>query len=192
MKSFGGVSVAASLPVSRRAGVSVTLPDGAVVVLRHGEVGDVAAVAAMHQRCSPASRYKRYLSGLSAPSRRHLVSLVAPPSGHALVAEVGHGDERRVVALANLMWDGPYAEIGLLVEDAWQGRRLGAALLRRLMRLSRDIGVRAVYLHTQPTNLALIRLVAGLGIPVRREYADGILTLTVHPDAAPVGRLVAS
>src|SRR6266508_391134 len=143
-------------------------------LLRYAEISDLAAVAAMHQRCSPASRYRRYMSGVAIPSHRHLTSLIAPRYGYAVVAETSDG---QLVALANLMWNGTSAEIALLVEDAWQRHGLGSALLRRLLLLGERIGIREILLHTHPDNVGLIRVVNRLGLPVRRRYADGVLTL---------------
>lgn len=151
--------------------------------MRFADITDLAAVAAMHGRCSPRSRYRRYMSGVAVPSRRHLVSLIAPRYGYAVVAEAGDG---RIVGLGNLMWhrlagDG---EIALLVEDGWQRRGLGTALLKRLHQLAGQIGLGGVALHTHPDNIGLIRVVGALGAPARRRYADGVLTLTL---AVPQG-----
>lgn len=156
------------------------------VTLRFADITDLPAVARMHARCSPRSRYRRYMSGVTTPSRRHLVSLVAPRYGYAVVAEAPDGE---IVGLGNLMWHrlAGDAEIALLVEDAWQRRGLGSALLRRLHRLAAQIGVDAVALHTHLDNVALIRVAEGLGVPVTRRYADGVLTLVLRTAPARAG-----
>ncbi|MGH3715313.1 MAG: GNAT family N-acetyltransferase [Micromonosporaceae bacterium] len=154
------------------------------LTLRYTDISDLPAVAAMHHRCSMRSRYRRYMSGMATPTRRHLVSLIASPYGYAVVAETADG---QIVALGNLMWTRPDAggEIALLVEDAWQRRGLGGALLRRLYQLAGQIGVGSLHLHTHLDNAGLIRAVEALGKPLHRGYADGVLTLTLDTDAVP-------
>jgi GNAT superfamily N-acetyltransferase len=60
----------------------------------------------------------------------------------ALVAETGGG---HLVGVANLISnDDGTGEAALLVEDAWQRRGLGTALLRRLVAVARDRRLQAL------------------------------------------------
>lgn len=91
--------------------------------------GDVAALARMMARCSPRTRYERF----------HGVVTEIPPaylrrclSGEhlALVVE----DAGEIVAFASI---GPSAgetrELAVIVEDGWQGRGVGRALVSALL-----------------------------------------------------------
>jgi GNAT superfamily N-acetyltransferase len=158
----------------------VVLVDGAQVTLRRARRGDLEAITDMHGRCSSASLYRRYLVGTPAVPHAQLERLLAPERGRALVAEA----DGRVVALTNLMWDGTEAEIALLVEDAWQLRGLGTVLLRRLVDVAREADITTVYALTLVDNIPMMRTMARLGLPIERDEADGVVTLTAlldHP-----------
>jgi GNAT superfamily N-acetyltransferase len=98
-------------------------------VIRTLAPGDVAALARMMARCSPRTRYERF----------HGVVTEIPPaylrrclSGEhlALVVE----DAGEIVAFASI---GPSAgetrELAVIVEDGWQGRGVGRALVSALL-----------------------------------------------------------
>ncbi len=92
------------------------------------------------------------------------------------------------MALANVVWDGPEAEVGLLVQDEWQRLGLGTALLRRVAKLLAAQGVEALHAHTHADNAPMIRTMRRLGLPVRHQTDSGIVTLTADVRAdAPVG-----
>jgi GNAT superfamily N-acetyltransferase len=128
----------------------------------------------MHERCSSISRQQRYLSAPPGPVRTQVAQLLA--TGYALVAVAETG---RIVALGNLLWDGPEAEVGLLVEDAWQRRGLGTALLRRAARLATAAGVAVLHARTHGDNSAMIHTLRRLGRPMRHETDGALVTLTV-------------
>lgn len=91
--------------------------------------GDVAALARMMARCSPRTRYERF----------HGVVTEIPPaylrrclSGEhlALVVE----DAGEIVALASIGPSvGETKELAVIVEDGWQGRGVGRALVSALV-----------------------------------------------------------
>ncbi|GAA0265135.1 GNAT family N-acetyltransferase [Cryptosporangium japonicum] len=153
-------------------------PEG-VVTWRRASVTDVDAIAAMHDRCSDETRFRRYHSGLTRVPRKQLARLVNPRLGVALVGEV----DGTIVALGNLMWcgadDATPAELGLLVEDAWQSRGLGTAVTRRLLAAAVDAECDRIHALVRPDNVPMLRLLAGLGLPTHRHWEDGTLTVTV-------------
>ncbi|MEC3974030.1 GNAT family N-acetyltransferase [Amycolatopsis sp. H20-H5] len=147
--------------------------DGTAIVLRKGLPGDADEVSALHQRCSMATLFQRYHTGLRTVPRRWLHRLLMPPRGISLLAVCG----REVVGLGQLIpsADGATAEVSLLVEDAWQRQGIGTGLLARLAALAAAAGhteLRAVCL---PGEDAIFRTAvrAGLGPqrPADREDA---------------------
>jgi N-acetylglutamate synthase-like GNAT family acetyltransferase len=177
----------ALIDVARAAGVAqppappetwwMLLPEGADVAVRRATADDIDAVVDLHARCSLTSRLRRYLAGTNCPSREILAGLLDPERGYSLVAEDRAG---RVIALANLMWSDDGAELALLVEDAWQRRRIGTALARRLMVAANEADVATVRSTVHAGNGAMIRIMAGLGRRLHREYEGGMLTLIAH------------
>jgi GNAT superfamily N-acetyltransferase len=108
----------------------MTCTDGANLVLRQGAPGDADAVFALHDRCSKATLFQRYHTGMRTVPRRWLHRLLVPPRGVSLLAVCG----RDVVGLGQLIpaATGESAEVSLLVEDSWQRKGVGTALMARL------------------------------------------------------------
>jgi RimJ/RimL family protein N-acetyltransferase len=163
----------------------IVLADGGQLTVRVATPDDLEPVVELHQRCSLTSRLRRYLSGTRMPSTTTLARLLSPASGHALVVEDGSG---RLVAMANLIWPSGAEpggtgtpEIAILVEDAWQQRRIGTFLARRLVAVAEELGVGRVRAVVHASNTAMVRIMAGLcqepGHRMHREYDGGMLTL---------------
>lgn len=156
--------------------VTLVLPDGAELTVRPAVRDDLAAIQAMHARCTPRSRERRYLTATSGPTAAQLARLLEPRRGVTLVALAGDG---RLVAMANLVAEGEVAELAVLVEDAWQHRALGTALLRRLVAHGTGAGYAALVAHVHADNapmLAALRRVGRLG---QIDRDGGLLTVTL-------------
>jgi GNAT superfamily N-acetyltransferase len=103
------------------------------LVVRPVEIGDLERVRRLFGRLSPESVYRRFFTMFPAPPASVLRHLTAVDhADHESLAAL-EGDE--IVALAS--WDRApadeaEAEIAVLVEDAWQHRGLGRALVRML------------------------------------------------------------
>jgi GNAT superfamily N-acetyltransferase len=145
--------------VLRQHAVRTTLlmPDGAELLVRPAAADDAEAVRRLHGRSSVATLGRRYPGGPPADAR--LRRLLAPAGGVTLVAQ--HGDQ--VVAMANLLIEGDLGEVALLVEDAWQRRGVGTALLRRLLEYARQAGSAAVVAHAGADNVAMLRTLRRIG-----------------------------
>lgn len=87
----------------------------------------------MHERCSLATRYSRWLAPSSIFPERYLRSVLAGEPEHiAVVAVCGS----RIVGLASAAStsDG-WRELGFLIEDQYQGQGIGGMMLTLLMDL---------------------------------------------------------
>jgi GNAT superfamily N-acetyltransferase len=169
------VDLAAAVAHQGLTRAQVLLPDGAELTVRPADAQDTDAVRRLHERCSARSRYRRYLAGSGIPSDSAMRKLLTPANGYALVADIG--DE--IVALANLVWDGPEAQLGVLVADAWQRRGLGTALSRRALTLAARTGREVVHVHTHADNSPMIRTMHRLKLPLLVETEGPIVTLSV-------------
>jgi GNAT superfamily N-acetyltransferase len=159
---------------------TLLLPDGAELVIRPATADDVEGVLRMHARSSAGTRRLRYPGGAQVPADARLRRLLEPVGGSTLLAV--HLDpvsgEEHVVAMANLLAEGDLGEVALLVEDDWQCRGLGTALLRRLVSWARRNDFAAVVAHTTAENVAMLRTLHRLGAgPADRD--GSMLTLTV-------------
>lgn len=154
----------------------------APVMLRPAEKADLAAISAMHERCGSRTLFLRYFSGTRGPSESHLQRLLSPSKGAALVAEAVHSGQ--IVALGNLVGEGELSEAAVLVEDAWQRKGIGTAVLRRMVSAAAGLGLCAVVLHTHSSNEAMRRTVHRVRPEALFELDSGIATTTI-----PVGRI---
>ncbi|MDI1461983.1 GNAT family N-acetyltransferase [Catellatospora sp. KI3] len=174
------VEVCRAALTRRLAAATMLLPDGTEVALRPAGAHDLAAVDDMHGRCGERSLYLRYLCGTRGPGRSRLARLLTPARGCTMVAETaGAAGRPHVVAVASLIGEGETAEIALLVEDGWQRRGIGTALLRRLVGLAGPSGFRSVTLHTHADNDAMLRTMRRLPDPSRLDRDGTLLSATI-------------
>jgi GNAT superfamily N-acetyltransferase len=157
---------------------SVQLADGSEVVLRETTVADAPLVAALHARCSPETRARRSLSITPGLAAGVLQALVGGDGSTGVLAVTTDGGA--AVGLANLTQDsGPggdaTASIGLLVEDAWQGRGVGTALARKLVELARIAELSELTAVSQTGDHALTRVLRRAGLRPRGRLKEGAL-----------------
>ncbi len=160
---------------------TLLLADGAELLLRPATADDAAAARGLHERSSPRTLHRRYLGG-GPPSDARLRRLLAPAAGTTLVA--AH-DDGRVVALASLVVEGDLGEVALLVEDGWQRRGIGTALLRRLTGHAARAGLTAVTAHVGADDTAMLRTLRRLG-PARTSPPDGGVISVELPVTGPL------
>lgn len=147
------------------------------ILVRPADKSDLAAITAMHERCGRETLLLRYLTGTGGPSARRLERLLRPARGAALVAETVHSGQ--VVGLGNLIGEGELSEAAVLVEDCWQRKGIGTALLRRLLSAASQIGLSAVVLHIHPGNRAMHRTVRRIRADALFESDSGLITATI-------------
>lgn len=176
------VEVAGSVVRQRREHVTLLLADGAELVVRQAMKDDLGAARELHESCSAATLGNRYLGGVI-PGDARLARLLEPAHGMTLVAATPTGG---VVAMANLVAEGELGEVALLVDDDWQRRGLGTALLRRLHAHAERSGFAAVVAHTGAGNVAMLRTLRRLGAgTIQRDGA--LVSVTVPAAGRPVG-----
>ncbi|WP_018656580.1 GNAT family N-acetyltransferase [Actinomadura flavalba] len=172
---------AAPLPASR----VVVLRDGTRATVRPITMADADAVRALHERCSLATRRMRYFSAKPYPPRRVVERFCDPWHGLTLVAE---GPDGSLLGMAHLIHvlDPGVAELAFLVEDDWQGRGLGSALVRLLVELARDRGLAELRATTLSENARMRRLLTRMGGRTRRTDEPAIVEVRVALDGRGV------
>ena len=156
------------------------LKDNTLVAIRVIRPEDEALLRRFHETLSEQSVYQRYLQPLGLSQRTAHERLIRVCFSDydrdiALVAESVSG-ERRILGVARLSKsrgrEDKEAEFALLISDDVQRQGLGSELLRRLIEVARQEGVRGLQAETLPDNAGMIALCRKLGFEVQFS-ADG-------------------
>jgi GNAT superfamily N-acetyltransferase len=143
----------------------------------------------MFDRCTADTRYRRFHGPVKVIPERYLAeALSGSPFHHALVAcaepvPAAEGAVRPggIVALASCrMTDEGAAELGLLVEDAWQRRGLGTRLLRDLAAHASASGLRVLEAQLLAEQAWISGLLRPYGACRLRSTWGGVLNVTVR------------
>lgn len=156
---------------------------------------------------SPLDRQeeRRFIEGLSAESRRfRFLGQVASPSAELVsrltdvdfehdvaFAAIEHSDGRdHIVGVARYSVDatGDNCECAVTVADAWREKGLGTVLMRHLIELARERGMRSMYSVDAVDNVDMRDLARFLGFQTHLDPEDPHLyvhRLDLQPDAAP-------
>lgn len=156
------------------------LRDGSEVCIRPTTPSDGPLVAALHARCSPEARRARFLSPIPRLSPTELETLLGTGIGGGQAVLAVTADGGSAVGLANLDPDGPgVACFSVLVDNLWQGRGLGTALLRRVADAASEQGLTRLTGVARPDNLGITRLFRRAGLHPSAEITHGLVHLHV-------------
>jgi GNAT superfamily N-acetyltransferase len=152
-------------------------PGSSTTALRPGSSGDVGMLIAMHARCSAQTIQRRYHAPMPYLSSRLAHALLTPEPGGSLVMSAGSD----IVGVATFArdHDGQY-EAGLLVEDRWQRRGIGARLLHALGRQAASQGITTLTFFVQPGNDAMLATIRRAGFNPRVKMVDGLLQANIR------------
>jgi len=163
------------------------LSDGEPILIRPIRSEDEPLVAKFHESLSDQTVYLRYfhmenLSARVAHDRLIRKCFIDYDREIALVAEKKTAKEQsQIMGIGRLtMVNGKkQAELAVLVSDAFQRRGLGIELVRRLICVARDEGVREITANILPENIAMRALANRFGFVARTKEDPGIFTLSL-------------
>ncbi|MGK7914822.1 MAG: bifunctional acetate--CoA ligase family protein/GNAT family N-acetyltransferase, partial [Prochloraceae cyanobacterium] len=154
-----------------------TMRDGTPVTIRPIRPEDEPLMIQFHQTLSEDSVYLRYfhmmkLSRRTAHEKLTRICFIDYNRDMALVADHKHPTtgEHQVLGVGRLskMHGVDEAEFSLLVSDSCQRQGLGTELLRQLVEIGRDEGIKRIKAEILPINRAMQRVSEKLGFRVRR------------------------
>ena len=165
---------------SSSAGELVTLPDGGEVLVRPLTAADGPELLRGLEQLSPRSRYRRFLGTPNiGPSEIRYLTDVDHHDHEALGAsEPGTGAGIGVARYIRQRGT-DIAEIAVTVEDAWQGRGVGTALLTRLADRARAEEIRRFTGLLLADNEPARALLAQIGTAEFRNAGGGTVEATV-------------
>ncbi len=151
---------------------------GGTVWIRLSRPEDAEAVAAMHERCSERTRYRRYLRGAG---QWRDVALRWLTGGHRGATVVAMSEEGVIVGLGNVFpdaqEDGVAAEIAVIVEDAYQGRGIGTRLVRHMIVLAERLGFEELVATVLAENGEMLQVLDDTGLDWDRELKNAVITM---------------
>ncbi len=132
---------------------------------------DVDALAALVDRCTDETLYRRFHGAAGPYVRRELERVASPTWLHRSWVAVADEDIR---GTATLTWGrSGETDIAVLVEDAWFRRGIGRALLHRLTTEARRQGVDVLRATVQADNDRAVRFVRGVAPDATVRFAGG-------------------
>jgi GNAT superfamily N-acetyltransferase len=154
-----------------------TVVGGRRLWLRLLERSDANLLRLFFWRLSAETVYRRFLSPIKAPANTLIEKLVDIDhcDREALIAL----DERGIVGVARYGTVGSTREVAVVVADDWQGRGVGAVLLRRLANIARARGISSFHATMLGDNRRAQSLVLGLSPKTTMRFEAGYLVADI-------------
>lgn len=159
----------------------VQLQDGTKAILRPIKPEDEMLIGALLERCSPQTISLRFFQTAIDIRHESLVRFCQIDYDReiAFVCVIRDGDEEKIVGDVRISRDpdGVDADMGILVEDAWQGKGVGKSLCSYAIEVARDLGVKRVWMDILKMNTNMLRLAERLGFKKHHDEEDSIKVL---------------
>ncbi len=167
-----------------------TLRDGTVVTIRPVQPDDGPRLQALVRRLSPESRFLRFMEYVKelSPAQAARLTDLDYHQRMALAAVIEQGGEERVIAVARYAApagnDPGRAEVGVVVEDAYQGLGLGSHLLAQLTTYARQHGIHTFTATIYPTNERILKFIRSSRLAYQRRFVEGAWEVTISLSAS--------
>jgi acetyltransferase len=133
---------------------------------------DAVLLEALFAELSPRSVYYRFFSPLKALPRHMLARFTQIDYDReiAMVAILEAQDKEKMLGVARVIleWNQKDAEFAVLVGDPWQGRGIGAALLKRCLAVAKERGYTFIHGTVLAENTQMLRLGKKLNFHIHR------------------------
>ena len=157
------------------------VPGAPATTIRPSGCGDLAALGTFFAGLSLHTRVKRFFAPVSpGPAMLHRLGGTAGQAdvlvavrggviiGHAMAVDLASPD-------AGLITD-----VGVVVADAWQGRGVGAALMRALVGRAQARGVTGVSMDVLPSNRAVLAMITSHWAAARTGRSADSVTVQIQ------------
>ena len=162
----------------------ISLSDGTRLTLRPIEGEDTERLMAMHRRLSPGTVRRRFFAMLPelAPTQAFRFTHVDGTDRAAVVAVNEAGDLVGVARYDRFEGTGD-AEVAVVVQDDYQHRGLGTALLTELTGYARAHGIERFVADVLMENSPMFATFIDVGLVGTSEYGSGVahLVMTLPP-----------
>lgn len=162
---------------------SLTLQDGTRVLVRPIRPDDEPKIKGMFYSFSEQTKYLRYHGFLkSMPHHRLQVFCnVDYDTEMALVAVRGEMGQEQIIGVGRYVTTPAKgsAEMAFVVRDDWQRKGIGTYLLKRLVKIGKQSGIRKFVGYVLPENSGMLRTVHHSGFNTETTTEDGVVRVTV-------------
>lgn len=151
---------------------TVILKDGLQVLLRQVGESDQMWLLKMFTTLSPETIYNRFFK-LRRPFTIEEVTkmvLVKPEEEFAIIGTPIQPTELNIIADARYyVEEGTKAEVSIVVQDRWQLKGLGTAMLNHLINIGKQNGIKEFYVYVLSDNAVMIHVAKKLGFKLKSQ-----------------------
>jgi len=154
------------------------LADGRRIEIRALKPEDRDGLLAAVGRTSAQSLYRRFFGARRGFTEREIAFFVNVDFVNhiALVASVEENGRPVIAGGARYVVVAPgEAEAAFAVVDQYQGRGIGAALMRHLAAIAREAGLRQLVAEVLPENIPMLRAFEKSGLPLTTKRDAGVV-----------------
>ncbi len=161
----------------------VTLRDGGCVLIRPIRVTDEPKLRDLFYSLSEHTIYKRFQRIIQRIPHQEMQYYLDVDYRHnmAIVAETcpEEGREPEIVAVAQYFVDRgtDYADVAFIVRDEWQGKGIGANLIRHLIQHAKANGLNGLVADVMLDNRAMLNVFHKSGLEVQSSLREGVCHL---------------
>jgi GNAT superfamily N-acetyltransferase len=159
------------------------LRDGRQIEIRALKPDDEADFLAAVDRASVQSLYRRFFAVKRNFSEKEIAFFVNIDFVNhvALVAVMKEGGRAIIVGGGRYVVVRPgSAEVAFVVIDEYQGQGIGAALMRHLVVIARDAGLKELIAEVLPTNTPMLNVFKNSGLSLKTTREDSVLHVALQ------------
>lgn len=157
------------------------IKNGEAVFIRPIRPEDAPLMVSFFEGLSPRTIYNRFFSLLKCLSPVMLARLtqIDYDRSMALTVFLEHLGYEKMVGLARCIGDADpkNVEFSVMIDDAWQGRGIGAELMKRLISVARTRGVEKIWGTVLAENTQMLALGKKMGFEIKRAEDPGCYEL---------------
>lgn len=147
---------------------------------------DAPRLRALHARLSPESRYFRFFSARAELPLEEAQQLATVDyrTKMAVVALSTQEPEPTIIGVARYGVADPSkpdeADAAIVVEDRFQGRGLGTALLAQLLKYAREHGIQYFIANVDSMNTTMLKLIQRANLTTEMKLKSGVWDIRVR------------
>lgn len=166
----------------------VLLKNGKGILFKSTNQDDIPLVSSFLKRLSPESLRMRFMVSISEVPNKVIEELCIADftKNGSIIAITNENGERKVVGIGNYIdtGNGRSAEVSLLIEDSYQGKGIGTALLERLAGLAAANGFYELEGEVLPDNLPMLNVFKNSGFNIHRLWSSDTVHIELPVDNA--------